>query len=195
MRQGTLLIKLLILLLFVCIPSYSAGPLFNHGNTILQREFVNVYSDIKKAGSTRGTATDDNALAGYVGEYIEATSLTATNASASTVWDDIASIDLTAGDWDVYGTVIFYKNFSDLDTVWLYISTLPGNTETGIQFSVNTDIASVSSTDPFFDYISLHVNLRKSLSEDTTLYLKRCFVYDSGTPKSSAAKISARRVR
>ena len=52
-----------------------------------------------------GTTTNDNAAAGSVGEVIEATAgpTSITTATAKT----IASITLTAGDWDVWGNMIF----------------------------------------------------------------------------------------
>ena len=47
-----------------------------------------------------GTTTNDSAQTGKVGEYISATA-SAVNAPASATWGDLASISLTAGDWDV----------------------------------------------------------------------------------------------
>ena len=58
------------------------------------------------ASAIRGTTTNDNAPAGFIGELIVQTipigsSVALTNGAAST----IATISLTAGDWDVYGVV------------------------------------------------------------------------------------------
>lgn len=56
--------------------------------------------------TTKGTTTNDNASAGYVGEY---TSSNVAVASAvglnSAVAADITSISLTAGDWDIWATI------------------------------------------------------------------------------------------
>jgi hypothetical protein len=54
----------------------------------------------------KGTATNDSAAAGYIGEYISSqvlvgSAVTLTTATAA----NVTSISLTAGDWDVEGTV------------------------------------------------------------------------------------------
>lgn len=63
------------------------------------------------ATSVLGTTTNDSAAAGYVGEIISAT---VTSGSAVTVATGsatpITSISLTAGDWDVSGTVDYVPN-------------------------------------------------------------------------------------
>ena len=56
----------------------------------------------------RGTARGDNASAGYVGEVISSmltsgSAISLTTATGATV----TSISLTAGDWDVYGHIVF----------------------------------------------------------------------------------------
>lgn len=58
------------------------------------------------AGEFPGTATDDSAAAGNVGEYIsdevvQAAAVVLSNGVAT----DVATIDLTAGDWDVWASV------------------------------------------------------------------------------------------
>lgn len=58
--------------------------------------------------SVQGTGTNNNATAGFVGEYGEsviaaASAVTFTN----TVVRDLTSISLTAGDWDVWGNIAF----------------------------------------------------------------------------------------
>lgn len=62
-------------------------------------------------GQYPGTTTNDNATAGNVGEYVESivasgSALALTSATAKT----IASISLTAGDWDVSGNLSFNGN-------------------------------------------------------------------------------------
>ena len=54
------------------------------------------------ASAVKGTTTNDNAPAGFLGEFITATVASgAAVALTSTVQANIASISLTAGDWDV----------------------------------------------------------------------------------------------
>lgn len=56
----------------------------------------------------RGTSTNDNAAAGMVGEYIEATLASGSSVSLTTdVAANVISISLTPGDWDVYGQSSF----------------------------------------------------------------------------------------
>lgn len=58
-------------------------------------------------GGIVGTTTNDNTAAGKVGEYISASVLTASAVSlVSGTPKTITSISLTAGDWDVTGTVV-----------------------------------------------------------------------------------------
>ena len=59
-------------------------------------------------GQLPGTATNDNASAGNVGEYVSSTvssgsAVSLSNATAA----NVTSISLTAGDWDVDGVVVF----------------------------------------------------------------------------------------
>lgn len=59
-------------------------------------------------GPLVGTTTNDNAAAGAVGEIIESTILVASAVALTTATAfDITSISLTAGDWDVWGSVDF----------------------------------------------------------------------------------------
>lgn len=56
----------------------------------------------------RGTHTNDQANIGYVGEEIESVVLTGAPVSfTSGVTQDLTSISLTAGDWDVYSNIGF----------------------------------------------------------------------------------------
>lgn len=57
-------------------------------------------------GGLVGTTTNDNANAGIVGELVASTISVAAGISHATA-TDITSISLTAGDWDVYGSVYF----------------------------------------------------------------------------------------
>lgn len=52
----------------------------------------------------QGTHTNDDATSGFVGEYVEAS---ATVALTSATVRNVASISLTAGDWDVYGYLLY----------------------------------------------------------------------------------------
>lgn len=55
-----------------------------------------------------GTTTNDNALSGQVGEYLSTTVLIGAAVSlVNNTAKDVATLTLTAGDWDVWGNVAF----------------------------------------------------------------------------------------
>lgn len=61
-----------------------------------------------KLGAVAGTATNDSAITGNVGEFVTATVATGSAVSlTTTVAANVTSISLTAGDWDVAWTVDF----------------------------------------------------------------------------------------
>jgi hypothetical protein len=65
-----------------------------------------------------GTLTNDSAAAGYVGESTESTVLVGSAVSlTSTTAANVTSIALSAGDWDVCGTVLFNNNAATTTTV------------------------------------------------------------------------------
>lgn len=56
----------------------------------------------------KGTATNDAAAAGYIGEFLSSAVASASAVSlTSATWANVTSILLTAGDWDVWGVVAF----------------------------------------------------------------------------------------
>ena len=59
-------------------------------------------------GAVLGTITNDNAVDGYVGEYLDDVILAASAVSLTTATaTNIATVQLTEGDWDVWGNVTF----------------------------------------------------------------------------------------
>ena len=59
-------------------------------------------------GAVFGTKTNDNAAAGFVGEYLDDIILQASPVSLTTATDtNVATVQLTEGDWDVWGNVTF----------------------------------------------------------------------------------------
>lgn len=53
-----------------------------------------------------GTNTNDSAASGYVGEYVSSTVAQATSGLTTNTTADVTSISLTAGDWDVGGSIV-----------------------------------------------------------------------------------------
>lgn len=143
----------------------------------------------------KGTNTNDASAQYYVGESIESSVTLSPGVSAggSTVYTLITSIDLTAGDWDISGSVVMLNNGATISGVEAgYISTDSGNNSTGsvygksgIEFYNTTATANTGVTFP---------QHRLSLSGAQTLYLKGYATYSAGTPKFGGF-ISARRVR
>ncbi len=137
-----------------------------------------------------GTATNDSAAAGSVGEYISASNSGGTALSTG-VSTNIASISLTAGDWDVVGNFTLGQAASTVIAFYysgisLVSGSLPGffagaNIATPVGASANSVCFAVPTT-------------RISIASTTTVYL----VADVGFSISTAAGfgfIGARRVR
>lgn len=148
------------------------------------------------AGSTtiKGTTTNDNAAAGYIGEYTSSMTVSAIPA-ASLAFSDLAAVVLTPGDWSVSGNGYWVINGSTWSAAGIGISTTTGNSSAGLVFGdtrVRQAWAS-SVTDPAF--ISFDIsNLRASLATSTTYYLKISAGYSAGNPLVTG-RISARRMR
>lgn len=84
-------------------PSATGG---SQGNGTIN--FVEVYDNGNRVQTKAGTATNDDASAGHIGQIIVAEVLGGSAVSlSSTVANDIASISLTAGDWDLDGNICY----------------------------------------------------------------------------------------
>ncbi len=138
-----------------------------------------------------GTSTNNNASAGYVGEFISSVipfaSSVAVIVNTST---DITSISLTAGDWEVYGnvnqTTVPTNNTQLLGWSSTTSATLPDS-------SLYNNISLASALLTTSTGISIPTR-RYSLSGTTTVYLT---AYQVGTAGSGTVcgAIYARRIR
>lgn len=147
------------------------------------------------AGQLPATATNDNAAAGKLGEYVEAI-VSAVNSGASGVWGNAASISLTAGDWDVAENNYSQANGATLTGPWQdAISINSGATTTdhvlGSNWVLNDFSAGLATTAQQAIPI---VAYRISLSATTTVYWKFVATYSAGQPKAYG-RLSARRAR
>lgn len=140
-----------------------------------------------------GTATNDSAPTGRIGEYISAT-FTAQNFSATGVWDDAASISLTPGDWDISAILYAQKAAS---TVWSFIdlgiSTVSGNSGSGLTLGDNWLEQNVSATNFNASALTI-VSFRASLSATTTYYFKKQATWTTQVP-NAYGRLVARRLR
>jgi len=139
-----------------------------------------------------GTTTNDNAAAGSVGELIDSTILTGSAISLSNgVAANITSISLTAGDWDVWGTVA-------VNTVGGTASQIKGSisTSTGAQATApgggGAMVLSTTFASGFTNSIPIGL-MRQSLSGTTTIYLVVTCSFATGA--TAFGYIGARRVR
>jgi hypothetical protein len=154
------------------------------------------FGQIPAAGQYPGTATNDNATAGNIGQYVVSASTGSTNLPATTTYGDATSISLTAGDWDVCALVRFDTTTSVTTTfAAIGISTTTGNSGAGLNFGDNAvDMNTISaSTNSIFPLIVPSV--RMSLASTTTIYLKMNATYAAGQPTLQGFRLSARRVR
>jgi len=141
------------------------------------------------AAGIRGTNTNDSAAAGFVGEAISSFAAGASITTTAT-YQDITSIGLSAGDWDV--SCIGYFDQVGAVQVGVGVSVNAGNTAIGLTLGDNF----VFGAPPTANYdMSLAVpSYRISVAGATTIYLKVRADFPSGSSRARG-RISARRVR
>jgi hypothetical protein len=138
-----------------------------------------------------GTATNDSASAGVVGEYVSSliavgSAVSLTTATAA----NVTSISLTAGDWDVAGVVNFSETTATVSARTAGISTTSATLPTdgsegycGVQSTVTSETNSIALT-----------RKRITISGTTTVYLVGQATFSAGTA-AGFGTINARRVR
>lgn len=135
-----------------------------------------------------GTDTNDDAPAGYVGEFVSSV-IAASGAISLTdnVDTNVTSISLTAGDWEVYGNVFFTQSAT-------------GNVVYGWSSATSAtlpDISLIAGTlsDLSGSLVGVTIPTRRfSLASTTTIYLSVRSSFSSGT-SNVCGGIYARRVR
>jgi hypothetical protein len=120
------------------------------------------------AGQFPATATDDDAAAGHLGQYIfSEVDAGSAVAMASTVANDITSIELSPGDWDV----------------WANIATAPAGATT--TSSLSAWIGTASATDPGAPnagaYLLQMAAIGAGLSQAQSVGMKRITVANGAT--------------
>jgi len=139
-----------------------------------------------------GTTTNDNAAAGSVGEEVSSVVSYPGAACTSVVPQNVTSIELTAGDWDVSGFVGGSGNGST-QVIYLYGQA----TATSASIDISQSACSWGANTAYFDLAPMTATPRTtrfSLSTTTTIYL----VGEMGFTVSTATlygTIRARRVR
>jgi hypothetical protein len=138
-----------------------------------------------------GTNTNDSASAGYVGEIVESTVLLGSAVTLTTaVANNVTSISLTAGDWDVWGNV-GYNPGGTITRLACWISTTSATYPTAPNAGALADWRA-GFTSGAGQLIPAGMR-RISISATTTTYLS---VYaEFGTSMTAYGYIGARRVR
>lgn len=147
-------------------------------------------------GQMPATATNDDATSGHVGEFISSEILVAGRLTlVSATPKDITSISLTAGDWDVWGTVSTLPTGGSLSQTFMaaWISatsaTMPTIPNGGAYQDSRLNITGGLPT-------SLTAGKRRlSLASTTTVYITAQVAWTSGTSMEAYGGIYARRVR
>ena len=145
------------------------------------------------AAVLKGTGTNDSAAAGNVGEYISATLASGSAVSlTSGTAANVTSISLTAGDWDVHGTVVFTPTSGasiiagGINTVSATLPAAPGTGAYAAQVSASSAIGNGTALPAG--------TTRVSIAATTTVYLLATCTFGSGTA-GAFGFIGARRVR
>lgn len=162
--------------------------------TIIKDSGVPVAALPTAVGQMPGVATNSNASAGNVGEFVSSTVLTGSAVSLTTsTAANVTSISLTAGDWLVYGNVAFNSGGTTSSTVnvgWISTTsaTLPTVPNNGAYGGRNGPaVVGDFSTYPVGQ-------TRLSLSATTTVYLSAFSTFTVST-NAVYGFIGARRVR
>lgn len=178
-------------LLFQTVPNSSTT--LTTALTIDQDQSATFAGKITPSAGIVGTATNNNATAGNVGEYVESLVTSYTNIpGATTAWGDLTSISLTAGDWDVTGFVDWSLNGSVQTVAQIGISTTSGNSATGLVDGNN--MATLVIATAAQNRAGVIPAYRMSLSGTTTVYFKLNATYTVATPQY-VCRLSARRMR
>lgn len=155
---------------------------------------ANIVTLSKSTGVTvHGTNTNDNAAAGFAGEYFEDLISSSTNFPATATWGDAVSRTLTAGDWEITLFVTSTPNGATATKWSIGVSTTSGNSGTGLVSGQNeADGPAPNATSSQSLVIASY---RASLSASTTYYGKILHVYSAGGPPQYTCRMSFRRMR
>jgi hypothetical protein len=146
-----------------------------------------------------GTSTNDNATAGYVGEYIESRISSASPvALTNNTVVNVTTLSLTAGDWQVQGNLGFLGTGTTANLVVGYAGggtsltsvTLPAN-DYGMNW-IGTNTAGTWNFNPNYSIPAQRV----TLTATTTIYLvAKAGFSGASTGLSAYGGFSARRMR
>jgi Pectate lyase superfamily protein len=140
-----------------------------------------------------GTTTNNNAATGFVGEYIETTQTASTNVTTSGTIQDLGSISLTAGDWDIsYLTFWTLNGATFTGSIEAFVGTTAGNSAAG-RLLYSNYAAGGPPTATYNTHLAIP-SFRVSISGTTTYYAKVNATFSAGNPQFQG-RMSARRIR
>lgn len=148
------------------------------------------------ANNIVGTATNNSATAGNIGEEVNSTVSTYTNYTSTATYQNITSITLTAGDWDISAFFTYSSNSATITAASNAIFVISTTTASaaGATEGQNIDYvpqAALLGTSKFSDGITPY---RVSLSGTTTYYLNSQATFTIGNPQY-VGSLRARRLR
>ncbi len=143
-----------------------------------------------------GTTTNDAAAAGNIGEEINAIQSTYTNYATTATYQNITSITLTAGDWDLSAFMTYSSNSATITAASNAIFVISTTTASAAGATEGRNIsyvpqAALLGTSLFSESISPY---RVSISGTTTYYLNTQATFTLGNPQYVGG-IRARRMR
>ena len=146
------------------------------------------------AGQLPGTTTNDDALAGNVGEYLSS-SVTPSGAKTLTSGSpsDITSLVLTPGDWDCRGNVVYTVNAGTTVTAWrAWVNNASATTPTNPAGGSITiiDHSGTVNVSPIIPVMAS----RWSVSPSATIYLTTSSTFAAST-ETAAGFLGCRRAR
>lgn len=147
---------------------------------------------VKPSSLVQGTATNDDAPAGFLGEYVQARQDPATGPSvAGGGWVTVLTLNLTAGDWDVSGSVAIQFGGASVDGIIAGISDTTNQEPADDldEFRFNPGLVASGDLDKF-----TVPTVRASLAAPASRFLVVNAAITVGTA-TAGGKMMARRVR
>jgi hypothetical protein len=168
---------------------WDSGSLSNE-TLVISLSQVPVTGAPVSAAGVRGTVTNDSAAAGRIGEYLTANASGVSLSNGTNA--NITSVSLTAGDWEVSGTVLFNPTGATITSLQAGISSTSA-TFTAISGGGKAQLAA-SGIDGSAANSLPTPTYRFSLSATTTIYLVASQNFSAGSITGSGY-IGARRMR
>ncbi len=167
----------------------------NPGATLDVTGTARISGIITATGGILGTATNNSATAGNVGEEINSATSTYTNYTTTATYQQVASITLTAGDWDIsaFGSLSFNGATLTVGSNALFVISTTTASATGVTEGKNISYVDQNALGTSIQSTSISP-YRVSISGSTTYYLNSQSTFTLGNPQF-VGSIRARRMR